>query len=66
MKRPDFIKDSAVAALAVGTAPHTFKPDTSGIGRSPISLSQAEFKAPFWPDGGRMVIPISMQMEAGA
>ena len=24
MKRRDFIKDSAVSALAVGTAPHTF------------------------------------------
>jgi hypothetical protein len=66
MKHRDFIKDNAVSALAAGTAPHTFEPDTLGIGRSPISLSQAEFKAPFWPDGARMVVSISMQMEAGA
>ncbi len=66
MKRRDFIKDSAVSALAVGTAPHTFEPKTFGSERSPISLPQAKPKAPFWPDGARLVVSISMQMEAGA
>jgi|GraSoi2013_100cm_1033763.scaffolds.fasta_scaffold16740_3 hypothetical protein len=66
MKRRDFIKDSAVSALAVGTVPHTFEPETFGSERSAISLPQAESKGSFWPDGARMVISISMQMEAGA
>ncbi len=28
MKRRDFIKDTSVSALAVGTASHTFEPET--------------------------------------
>src|SRR6266478_3106565 len=66
MKRRDFIKDSAVSALAVGTAVHAFEPETFGSERSPISLPQAESKGPFWPEGARLVVSISMQMEAGA
>jgi peptidoglycan/xylan/chitin deacetylase (PgdA/CDA1 family) len=66
MKRRDFIKDSGVSALALGTARHTFEPETFGSARSPIPLPQEESKGPFWPDGARMVISISMQMEAGA
>jgi peptidoglycan/xylan/chitin deacetylase (PgdA/CDA1 family) len=66
MKRRDFIKDSAVSALAVGTAAHTFEPETFGGERSPISLPHEESKGRFWPDGVRMVISVSMQMEAGA
>jgi len=66
MKRRDFIKDSAVSALAVGTAHRNFEPETFGSARSPISLPQADSKDPFWPDGARLVISISMQMEAGA
>src|SRR6202051_3630210 len=66
MKRRSFIRDSAVSALAVSAAPHAFASITPGNGRSPISFPQSEFKGPFWPDGARMVISISMQMEAGA
>src|SRR5260370_12242404 len=66
MKRRDFIKDSGVSALALGTARHTFEPETFGSARSPISLAQEESKGPFWQEGARMVISISMQMEAGA
>jgi peptidoglycan/xylan/chitin deacetylase (PgdA/CDA1 family) len=66
MKRRDFIKNSAVSVLAVGTAGHTFEPGTTGGERSPVALPQAESKGSFWPDGARMVISISMQMEAGA
>src|SRR6266851_4397561 len=65
-KRRDFIKDSAVSALAIGTAPHTFEPETFGSERSPSSLPRTESKGPFWPDGARLVVSISMQMEAGA
>src|SRR5712672_3357468 len=66
MKRRDFIKDGAVSALAVSTAHRNFEPETLGSGRSPISLRQADSKGPFWPEGARLVISISMQMEAGA
>src|SRR5258706_12617504 len=66
MKRRDFIKDTSVSALAVGTASHTFEPETFAKERSPISLPEAESKRPFWPEGGRLVVSISMKMEAGA
>jgi peptidoglycan/xylan/chitin deacetylase (PgdA/CDA1 family) len=66
MKRRDFIKDTAVSALAVGTASHIFETGTFAKERSPISLPEAESKRSFWPDGGRLVVSISMQMEAGA
>src|SRR6266850_5604765 len=66
MKRRDFIKETAVSALAVGTASHIFEPETLASERSPISLPQEESKGSFWPDGARMVVSISMQMEAGA
>src|SRR5882672_2038004 len=66
MKRRDFIKDSVVSAVAAGTAPYTFQPETFGRDRSPISLPQAEPKGSFWPDGARLAVSISMQMEAGA
>ena len=66
MKRRDFIKDTAVSALAVGTASHIFEPEAFAKERSPISLPEAESKRSFWPDGGRLVVSISMQMEAGA
>jgi len=65
MKRRDFIKDSAASALAVNTA-RAFEPETFGIGRSPISVPQADSESFFWPDGARLVVSISMQMEAGA
>jgi peptidoglycan/xylan/chitin deacetylase (PgdA/CDA1 family) len=66
MKRRTFLRDSAVSALAVSAAPHAFASLTPGSGISPISFPQPESKDPFWPDGARMVISISMQMEAGA
>jgi len=66
MKRRDFIKETAVSALAVGTASRIFEPETLASERSPISLPQEESKGSFWPDGARLVVSISMQMEAGA
>jgi peptidoglycan/xylan/chitin deacetylase (PgdA/CDA1 family) len=66
MKRRDFIKDSAVSALAVGRTSHAFEPGTFGEGKSSASLPQSVAESPFWPDGARLVVSISMQMEAGA
>lgn len=64
MKRLDFIKVAALSLLAVGTASHSFEPETLAGDRFPISLSQTESKGPFWPDEARMVFSASMQMEA--
>ena len=47
MKRRDFIKVAALSALAVGTASHSFEPETFAGDRFPISLSQMESKGPF-------------------
>jgi peptidoglycan/xylan/chitin deacetylase (PgdA/CDA1 family) len=66
MKRRDFIKDSAVSAFAVGMAHHAFESVTLRSGRSPIAFPRAEPAGPFWPGGARLVVSISMQMEAGA
>jgi len=65
MKRRDFIKDSAVSGLAIATASPSFD-DVLGSAR-PSSLSaQSGLETAFWPDGARLVVSISMQMEAGA
>jgi peptidoglycan/xylan/chitin deacetylase (PgdA/CDA1 family) len=66
MNRRDFIKDSAVSALAIGAAYQSFEGDVLANGDSKVSSAQAESKGPFWPDGARLVISVSMQMEAGA
>ncbi len=65
MKRRDFIKDSAVSALAIGAASQSIEGDVLGSGPR-VSSAQAESKDSFWPDGARLVVSISMQMEAGA
>jgi peptidoglycan/xylan/chitin deacetylase (PgdA/CDA1 family) len=66
MKRRDFIKDSAVSALAIGAASQSLEGDVLGSGRSRVSSAQAESRDSYWPDGARLVVSISMQMEAGA
>jgi len=66
MKRRDFIKNTAVSALAVSAVAQTLPP--KGLAMQESSTLPATFtsEGPFWPDGARMVISISMQMEAGA
>jgi len=66
MKRRDFIKDTAVSALTVGTVSQSFERDFLGSGRPMVWSAQAQPKDFFWPDGARLVVSISMQMEAGA
>src|SRR6266403_5124827 len=63
MKRRDFIKESALSALAASAVPQTLQ--RKDFGMQTASAHPAS-KGPFWPDGARMVISISMQMEAGA
>ena len=62
MKRREFMKRSRMSALAVGAAAEVPGEDTSRSG----SPQHAEGNGRFWPDGVRLVVSISMQLEAGA
>src|SRR5260370_41956897 len=64
MKRRDFIKDAAVSALAAGVVSQTPQPKGFAMQTSSTSSALRSSEAPFWPDGARMVISITMQMEA--
>jgi peptidoglycan/xylan/chitin deacetylase (PgdA/CDA1 family) len=66
MNRRDFIRESAVSALVIGAPSQSLEGDFLAKDRSGISPAQAESKGTFWPDGARLVISVSMQMEAGA
>jgi len=66
MKRRDFIKDGAVSALAAGVVSQTPQPKGFAMQTSSTSSALRSSEGPFWPDGARMVISVSMQMEAGA
>src|SRR6267142_1469429 len=57
--RRDVIKAGALAVMA-GTVP------SSIILADPAPRQQRSAAGPFWPDGARMVVSVSMQMEAGA
>jgi peptidoglycan/xylan/chitin deacetylase (PgdA/CDA1 family) len=64
MKRREFIKDSALSALAASAVSQTLQAKEFAMQGS--ATEQFASHAPFWPEGARMVISISMQMEAGA
>ena len=66
MRRRDFIKRSAISAFAASAVSQTMQPRGVAMERSSTSSAQPTSQAPFWPDGARMVISMSMQMEAGA
>src|SRR5207253_3809539 len=65
MKRRDFIKDSAVSGLAIATSSPSFD-DVLGRTKPSSSSALSGSETAFWPDGARLVISISMQLEAGA
>ena len=62
MKRGELMKRSRRSAFAVGAAAETPGQNTSRSG----SPAHAEGNGRFWPDGVRLVVSISMQLEAGA
>ncbi len=66
MRRRDFVKRSAISVFAASAVSQTMQPRGVAMERSSTSSAQLTSQAPFWPDGARMVISISMQMEAGA
>src|SRR5712675_1596620 len=57
--RRDLIKGGAMAAIA-GALPHTVALADSMPAQGKLA------KSAFWPDGIRMVVSVSMQMEGGA
>jgi peptidoglycan/xylan/chitin deacetylase (PgdA/CDA1 family) len=66
MTRGVFIKTSAISTFAVGGLSQTLQSRGFAMLNSSTPDLQGISKGPFWRDGARMVISISMQMEAGA
>ena len=66
MKRRDFIRDSAASVLAGGAVSPRLPSKGLAMPTSSTSSAVLTSEDPVWPDGARMVISISMQMEAGA
>src|SRR5271155_3293438 len=66
MKRREFITQTAISVLAAGAASQPSQSKGFAMNGLPKSSAQLSSKGPFWPDGARMVISMSMQMEAGA
>ena len=58
--RRDFIQAGAISAAALATRP------LDGIPTQPLGEQERAGDGSFWPNGARMVISVSMQMEAGA
>jgi hypothetical protein len=66
MKRRDFIRDSAVSVLAAGAVSQRLPSKGFAMQTSSTSSALPSSEEPVSPDEARMVISISMQMEAGA
>jgi len=60
MNRRDFVKNSASALVGAGLLA------VAPIGRAEEKTTKPKPSGPFWPDGARLVISVSMQFEAGA
>ncbi len=58
--RRGFIQAGAISAAALATHP------LDGIPTQPLDEQERAADGSFWPNGARMVISVSMQMEAGA
>jgi peptidoglycan/xylan/chitin deacetylase (PgdA/CDA1 family) len=66
MKRRDFIRDSAVSVLAAGAVSQRLPSKGFAAQTSSTSSALPTSEEQLWPDGARMVVSISMQMEAAA
>jgi peptidoglycan/xylan/chitin deacetylase (PgdA/CDA1 family) len=66
MRRREFIKQTAISVLAAGAVSRSLQPKGFAIKKPSNSSAPFSSKGPFWPDGARMVISMSMQMEGGA
>jgi hypothetical protein len=66
MRRRAFIKSGAISAPAAGAVSETLPPKGFIMTRLPTPPPQSPSAGRFWPEGARMVISVSMQMEASA
>lgn len=60
MNRRDFVKNSASALVGAGLL------SVAPLARAEEKTAKPKPSGPFWPDGARLVISVSMQFEAGA
>jgi peptidoglycan/xylan/chitin deacetylase (PgdA/CDA1 family) len=66
MRRREFIRQAALSVLAARAVPASLQTKGFAMKKRSNSPSLLTSKGPFWPDGARMVISVSMQMEGGA
>jgi peptidoglycan/xylan/chitin deacetylase (PgdA/CDA1 family) len=70
MKRRDFIKDSAVSALALGagatgTPTLLYNPGFAPAQKESQNMQEQSKSRTFWPNGARLAISISLMFEGG-
>jgi peptidoglycan/xylan/chitin deacetylase (PgdA/CDA1 family) len=66
MNRRDFLKSGAASALGFSAVSQSFTASVSGKEISSMPSATSQSTVPFWPDGARLVVSISLQFEAGA
>src|SRR5260370_18733122 len=66
MNRRDFCKSTVTSALGFSAASQLLTSDALGEDAATMSLTPTRSDGPFWPDGARLPVSISMQFEAGA
>jgi peptidoglycan/xylan/chitin deacetylase (PgdA/CDA1 family) len=66
MNRRDFVKNSTVSAIALGAVSSPLFSTAREKEFSSMKSTTVHSTESAWPDGARLVISISMQMEAGA
>lgn len=66
MKRRDFLKNSAASATGFSSVSQLLSSDAFGEEAGSMSSAPMYSEGPFWPDGARLAVSISMQFEAGA
>jgi len=64
--RRDFLRSGAVSLFGFSAVLQSFTSTVSEEEKLFMASATSQSKGPFWPDGARLVISISMQMEAGA
>jgi peptidoglycan/xylan/chitin deacetylase (PgdA/CDA1 family) len=62
----DFLKGDAASVLGFSAVSQAFTSSVSGKEISSMPSATSQSTAPFWPDGARLVVSISLQFEAGA
>jgi peptidoglycan/xylan/chitin deacetylase (PgdA/CDA1 family) len=66
MKRRDFLKNTAASAIGFSGVSQLLASDAFGKEAGSMSSAPMHSEGPFWPDGARLAVSISMQFEAGA